>query len=816
MKTLSLVLVVLVCAGWGQSVSAAVPQTMSYQGVLRDGTGNVVPDDSYDLTFKLYDGPTGGTALWTETQPVPVEDGIFNVILGHVAQLSLPFDVVYWLGISIEGEPELTPRVELTSAPYALRANYADVADDGDWSKNGNNLYRYVGNIGIGTVTPVYAVDITRDEDDLVGIRIKNNHTGSQSREGICFGNEDGDIAGIYLYDNDSAYSSAMSIWNNRPGGHIRLNTGSVERMRVANNGYVGIGTSYPAVLLDVAGVTRTESFQMPTGASDGYVLTSDATGNGTWLSAPGGGLTLPYAGSASDTGTVFTITNTSTGPAIRGFGMWPYNQTYGQLGDSFYGVFGQDMDTRNYGYLGHNNSGVYGRAYTTDAVGVRGRHDSTGHYGYLGSETHGGYFGGNVTIADGNLGIGEDTPTRALWVSGEGMVTSYQNTRTLDLINSYDGQLSQMVSMERIGVPNELNDMLQINTVSGSPDAMQFIECERGSTIEFAVDGDGFVYSRGGASFFDGVSLEEGSLYVTGDQLRSGYFSTDYLSSSAHVVEAQYLGTGGYDAVAVYGKSRPTNNFGYGGYFEGGYYGVYAKTNSEGSGVYRGVYGTAENGTGTNTGIYGYATSQGGTARGVYGAAGGTGTLYAGYFSGNVTVSGTLSKTAGSFKIDHPLDPANKYLYHSFVESPDMMNIYNGNVVLDSAGEAQVVLPDWFEALNGDYRYQLTAIGAPGPNLYVAEEIHGNSFRIAGGQPGMKVSWQVTGVRQDAYAKAHRIPVEENKPATEAGKYLHPELYGASRTLGVDYEEPPRELPVSETEIPERPQPRVNQSDGE
>src|SRR5882762_7360391 len=122
---------------------------------------------------------------------------------------------------------------------------------------------------------------------------------------------------------------------------------------------------------------------------------------------------------------------------------------------------------------------------------------------------------------------------------------------------------------------------------------------------------------------------------------------------------------------------------------------------------------------------------------------------------NGNVNVIGTLSKSAGGFKIDDPLDPANKYLTHSFVESPDMMNIYNGTVLLDGSGEAWVVLPTWFEALNRDFRYQLTAIGAPSPNLYIAVEVTGNRFQIAGGRPGAKVSWQVTGVRHDAYAEA-------------------------------------------------------------
>ena len=120
------------------------------------------------------------------------------------------------------------------------------------------------------------------------------------------------------------------------------------------------------------------------------------------------------------------------------------------------------------------------------------------------------------------------------------------------------------------------------------------------------------------------------------------------------------------------------------------------------------------------------------------------------------------------------------------------MMNIYNGNVRLDANGEAWVELPEWFEALNRDFRYQLTAVGAPGPNLYVAEEISGNRFKIAGGSPASKVSWQVTGIRQDVFADAHRIKVEEDKPAAERGFYLYPELYGQPKEQGVEWARDP------------------------
>jgi len=218
---------------------------------------------------------------------------------------------------------------------------------------------------------------------------------------------------------------------------------------------------------------------------------------------------------------------------------------------------------------------------------------------------------------------------------------------------------------------------------------------------------------------------------------------------------------------------------YGHGSVAGGMIYGVNNKTNAAG------VHGVANNG-GLSKGVFGESAN----GIGVMGK-GGNG---AGYFiggvgvTGNLSIGGTLSKGGGSFKIDHPLDPENKYLYHSFVESPDMMNIYNGIVLLDDSGRAEVEMPPWFEALNRDFRYQLTPIGAPGPNLYIAEEIEGNRFAIAGGTPGMKVSWQVTGIRHDRWAEANRIPVEAEKSEVERGYYLHPELWGASPEHSVDW----------------------------
>jgi hypothetical protein len=157
-----------------------------------------------------------------------------------------------------------------------------------------------------------------------------------------------------------------------------------------------------------------------------------------------------------------------------------------------------------------------------------------------------------------------------------------------------------------------------------------------------------------------------------------------------------------------------------------------------------------------------------------------------AGQFLGDVSVAGTLSASSKSFRIDHPLDPANKYLVHACVESSEMLDVYRGTTVLDANGEAVLSRPSWFAALNRDFSYHLTAIGAPAPDLHVAEEVTNNACKIAGGKPGMKVSWQITGARQDPYANAHRLVVELDKPEGERGNYLHPELYGQPPERGI------------------------------
>ena len=117
------------------------------------------------------------------------------------------------------------------------------------------------------------------------------------------------------------------------------------------------------------------------------------------------------------------------------------------------------------------------------------------------------------------------------------------------------------------------------------------------------------------------------------------------------------------------------------------------------------------------------------------------------------------------------------------------MMNLYKGNVILDSDGKATVVMPDYFEALNIEYNYQLTCVGGYAP-VYISQEISGNQFEIAGGTAGLKICWEVSGVRNDAYARNHPIEVEVEKNDDEKGKYIFPEDFGKPESMKIGYEE--------------------------
>jgi hypothetical protein len=375
--------------------------------------------------------------------------------------------------------------------------------------------------------------------------------------------------------------------------------------------------------------------------------------------------------------------------------------------------------------------NGLQGTAKANGASGVQGADaSSAGGYGVYGSSQHGtGVYGSTRSDGDsGVLGVGNSSASSGV------------------LGTSANGTGVSGVSSEGTGVYG--------STSADSNYGVQGVDTSSGG-------GYGLYGSSGNGTGACGATSAVGNYGVQGVDTSS---------------EGTPLGTeGGY---GVYGTSVNGT-------------GVYGSTSAANRYSPAGVYGTNTTDSVAASGIWGNDVSTDGW-QGVYGESiAGIGVLAStqdgpnalvsqgnAQVQGDVAVTGTVSKGGGSFKIDHPLDPGGKYLYHSFVESPDMKNVYDGTEVLDASGRATVILPDWFEALNRDFRYQLTPVGSPAPGLHVAAEITGGRFTIAGGAAGVKVCWQVTGIRKDRWANAHRIPVEQDKPAADQGRYLHPDLY--------------------------------------
>jgi len=310
------------------------------------------------------------------------------------------------------------------------------------------------------------------------------------------------------------------------------------------------------------------------------------------------------------------------------------------------------------------------------------------------------------------------------------------------------------------------------------------------------------------GGVFLGGYEGVSGTVTPTGSQYYHGLFGSAFGGTGSN------YGAFGYRLTSYYG----------GTFLEGiGVLG-FGEVNSTTNGISYGVVGSATSGgSKNNTGVFGYASGATGTnarnwgvlgvsddpnsASGILGisdpGSGGTnghalegdvlsGTNqigvfaytssstpadYAGYFLGNIYAT-TASSGIKAFKIDYPLDPENKYLIHSSVESNEMMNVYSGNITTDGQGYAVVFLPEYFESLNKDFRYQFTCINQFAQAI-VAEKVYNNQFTIRTDKPNVEVSWMVTGVRQDPLANKYRIKDVVDKPQGEKGTYLTPELYG-------------------------------------
>jgi hypothetical protein len=576
-----------------------------------------------------------------------------------------------------------------------------------------------------------------------------------------------------------NAYSPGIGLYSigSTYGTNTRVNNATGWPLYAKNQSTTGYGTMTVGSNIATAGYYSGRSAGLNSWGNDGVHAYGAAAATGIGIMSAGNNLT-PIVLAEGAGGTFkgywgsYSRSSIAAGTGIIGAGN---NQTTtfflaGGSGGAFTGydgLFGKGILGTGTGVIGLGNG--IASAPTVIAAGSGGAFTGTitGAGGWGGTN---GLIGWATTAGTGTgvVGAGNNLATATL---GGGSGGAFVGTAT--------GSVGWATSATGTGVIGAGNNAAATPLANGSGGA-------------FA--GNDGVYGKGNSATGTGVigagnNLTSSPLATGSGGAFTGTGIGDY-GKATNATGTGVVGLGNNIATAT------TYASGSGGAFTGTVCGVAGYASAAGSTSY-GVYGSyTGGGNNDGVGVYGYSWPNSGWGIGVYGM----GRKYGVYYSGGLAGTGTKS-----FIIDHPLDPENKILKHFAIESPEVLNMYRGNVVLNGEGEATIQLPDYFMSININFSYNLTPVGRPAPGLFIKNEINENGeFTISGGNPNQKISWVVYAERNDLYMQQEGVrDVVINKDEREKGKYLMPNLYNQPPEKGIYYMDPNKEIQtVSNQEI--------------
>jgi len=720
------------------AASSAVPNLINYSGLLKDANGRTLIGVT-GMTFLLYKDEQGGAPLWLETQNVaPDKTGHYTVQLGANNAKGLPADLFLtgqgrWLAVQIANEAEQA-RVLLVAVPYAMKALDAETVGGLPASafvlaaplNGGTAAGATSGPVAASaSALPPASSNVTTTGGTASAIPMFTTATNIQNSLLTQTGTTAINVRGKLSLPATGTATAAKGF-NSQPQDFVAS---------VFNS---GTSTAVPQTFQWQAEPLNNDK-TTASGTLNLLYATGTAIPAETGLKISSKGLFTFAAGQTfPGTGTITGIT-TAAGSGLKGGG------TSGTLSLGL-------LTTCSSGQLLKWNGTAWACAADNNSggtiTGVKAGADLTG--------------GGTTGIVTLNLDISK-VPLLAA-------ANNFINNQT---VTGTGSGFALVVAPPSAVSGSGLAGSPALEAVGSAADPNGLAAGGVGATVFGGTGGTLNVSGKGGNAinaFGGGAGNGNGGVGLSA----SGGFG--------NAGDGVDVGSGGAGVVATGGDSSLL--FGGDGIDATG--GAGGTGNNFASTSGNGVVGTGgAGGFQEADGTGGFFT--GGTAGGFggFGIEAFAGSDQAAFFSGDITVTGAISAGTKDFKIDHPLDPANKYFYHASVESSEMINIYTGNVTTDGQGEAQVQLPDWFEVVNTDFRYQLTVIGQFAQAI-VSSKLANHRFAIKTDKPDVEVSWQITGVRQDAFAKAHPLVVEQEKKQHERGYYLNPELYGAAAEKGM------------------------------